>query len=167
MRVGIALLMVVAFAGSLSCSSRVTSPLLDRPIEKVSFELITSGGGSAGAPVIIEGFVRNEGTVAIWPIYPCPAPRILIYDAGQSELLQTNPSGPQMVCIGLLASMEPGRTLHFSITFDGHYFNDAGDRLMAPAGTYTAACTFKYEPYGVDRPSGTRVLMREVSFNWQ
>ena len=167
MKLRIALLMVVVFAGSLSCSSRVTSPLLDRPIEKVSFDLVTTGGGSAGAPITIEGFIRNEGTISVWPHYPCPAPRIVIHDAGHTELLQTNPTGVQVNCVALLAPMEPGGGLHFSITFDGHYFNDAGDRLMAPAGTYTAACTFKYEPVDLERNSDVRVLTREVSFNWQ
>jgi hypothetical protein len=166
MRLRFALWMVVAVAGSLSCSNRVTAPVVLHA-EDIRFELAKTGGGSPGDPITFVGRVHNAGSASVFPFSSCPDPYIRIYDTNQVELHQADPTQPVPCPLALIAPLEPGKTIEFSLTFDGHYFSDTGILSTAPAGTYRAIATFRYSP---PEPSGTSDLhgvTREISFDWQ
>jgi hypothetical protein len=158
--------LVVAIGGSLSCSNRITVPVV-LPDEDIRFELVASGGGSAGDPVTFRGLIRNAGGAAVMPYIDCGEHPVRIYDATRTELYQVDPTQPVPCPLADVAPLLPGQTIEFSLTFDGDYFSETGDPLTAPAGYYRAIATFRYQPPNPEGPSDLHGLTRELSFNWQ
>lgn len=166
MRLLLAVSVVVAVGGSLSCSNNVTMPVV-LPDEDIRFELVASGGGSPGAPVTLRGLIRNAGGAAVIPFVQCGEPYVRIYDATRTELYQIDPTQPVPCPASAVPSLEPGQAIEFSLTFDGDYFSETGVPLTAPAGTYRAIGTFKYRPPNPEGPSDLHGVTREISFSWQ
>ena len=101
------------------------------------------------------------------PYVSCPEPYVRIYDATGTELYQIDPTRPVPCPAGLIAPLQPGQTIEFSLTFDGNYFSATGDPLTAPPGAYRAIATFEYWPPQGEGPSVIHGLTRELSFSWQ
>ena len=166
MRLPVALLMVVTLGGTVSCSNKVTTRVV-LPDEDIRLEMAASGGGSPGAPVTLRGRIVNAGAAAVVPFYQCGVPVVRIYDAAQTELFQFDPTQPVPCPLGLVAPLQPGQSVEFSLTFDGDYFTEGGVPSTAPPGTYRAVATFRYTPPNPTSPSDIHGLTREQSFTWQ
>lgn len=161
-----ALLMAVAFAGSMSCSNKVTTPVV-LPAEDIRFEVTASpANGSPIEPVDIHIQTRNLGGTTVWLPGTCPEPLYRVYDAAGVELPLEDPTNPRACAQdAYLAPFKPGEGSEASRPFDGWYYSAAGVRLEAPPGTYKATARFMYWR---QTPSPELVtIRREVSFTWR
>lgn len=166
MRLRFALWMAVALAGSMSCSNKVTTPVV-LSAEDIRFEVTASpANGSPIEPVVIHIQTGNLGGTTVLLPRTCPEPLYRVYDAAGVELPLGDPTNPE-ACLAdaYLAPFEPGEGWEASSPFDGWYYSAAGVRLEAPPGTYKATARFMYWRQA-DSPELVTIT-REVSFTWR